>query len=294
MGNIQPGIMEEPPAQARYMSFLLTPDSDYRQGLMNLQKLADGKHCVVGLGKSLVSALNADIENLHSFPVLTGKGIEIPSTPIALWCWLRGDDRGELLHLGRAVEQALGDSFQIARIVDGFKYQEGRDLSGYVDGTENPTGEDANNVAIVSDESDGLNGSSFVAVQEWVHDLDYFDSLSTEARDDIIGRRIADNEEIDDAPASAHVKRTAQESFSPEAFVLRRSMPWVDESAQGLMFVSFGQNFNAFEALLKHMVGEDDGIMDAIFEFSRAVSGSYFWCPPMKKDQLDLTRLGIF
>ena len=117
--------------------------------------------------------------------------------------------------------------------------------------------------------------------------------MTTEEQDNAIGRRKSDNEELGDAPPSAHVKRTAQESFDPEAFVLRRSMPWADGSAAGLVFVAFGKSFAAFEAQLRRMVGAEDGITDALFRFTRPVSGAYFWCPPMKEGRLDLSALGL-
>ena len=70
--------------------------------------------------------------------------------------------------------------------------------------------------------------------------------------------------EIVDAPASAHVKRSAQESFEPEAFILRRSMPWAEGARGGLNFVAFGKSFDAFEAQLKRMAGAEDGITDVL------------------------------
>jgi putative iron-dependent peroxidase len=108
-----------------------------------------------------------------------------------------------------------------------------------------------------------------------------------------IGRRLSDNEELEDAPEFAHVKRTAQESFEPEAFVLRRSMPWLASTQAGLMFVAFGRSFEAFEAQMRRMAGQDDGIVDGVFKLSRPVTGAYFWCPPMRAGQLDLRRLGF-
>ena len=94
-------------------------------------------------------------------------------------------------------------------------------------------------------------------------------------RDHTMGRRLVDNEEIDDAPASAHVKRTAQESFDPEAFVVRRSMPWSAGREAGLQFVAFGRSFDAFEAQLRRMVGLEDGIVDGLFRISRPRTGSW-------------------
>ncbi|NOY67522.1 MAG: Dyp-type peroxidase, partial [Gammaproteobacteria bacterium] len=138
----------------------------------------------------------------------------------------------------------------------------------------------------------GLDGSSFVAVQQWVHDFDILDEMSTNESDDAIGRHISDNEEFD-APESAHVKRTAQESFEPEAFMLRRSMPWVEGVEGGLYFVSFVHSFYAFETQLERMIGLEDGISDGLFKFTRPVSGTFFWCPPMKEGKLDLSILTL-
>ena len=80
---------------------------------------------------------------------------------------------------------------------------------------------------------------------------------------------------------------------STEAFVLRRSMPWASAEGEGLVFVSFGKSFDAFEALLGRMMGKDDGIVDALFRFTRPVSGCYYWCPPVKDGKLDLSVLGL-
>ena len=165
--------------------------------------------------------------------------------------------------------------------------------TGFVDGTENPKGKKASAAAIVRGAGAGLDGSSFVAVQQWIHDFQRFEAMSAKDQDNAVGRRRSDNKELTGAPRSAHVKRTAQESFSPEAFILRRSMPWTDGAAGGLNFVAFGKSFDAFEAQLKRMVGAEDGITDALFKFTRPLTGSYFWCPPMAKGRLDLRALGF-
>src|SRR5690606_27492865 len=101
----------------------------------------------------------------------------------------------------------------------------------------------------------GIDGSSIVAVQQWVHDLNHFFNRPEAEQDNIFGRHRSNNEEFDEAPESAHVKRTAQESFDPEAFVVRRSMPWSDVAREGLVFVCFGKDTRAFETILNRMVG---------------------------------------
>ena len=70
-------------------------------------------------------------------------------------------------------------------------------------------------------------------------------------------------------------------------------MPWADETGEGLVLVAFGESFRPFEALLRRMVGADDGIPDALFTFTRPISGNYFWCPPMHKGKLDLRALAL-
>jgi putative iron-dependent peroxidase len=138
-----------------------------------------------------------------------------------------------------------------------------------------------------------LDGSSFVAVQRWVHQFGRFEAMSADQQDRSIGRHRVGNAEIDDAPPSAHVKRTAQESFSPPAFVVRRSMPWAGGLDSGLMFVAFGRSLDAFEAQLRRMLGQEDGIIDALFRFTRPVTGAYYWCPPLADGRLDLRALRI-
>lgn len=285
MSTPQAGILQPLPPLARYLSFSLRPDSDVSAGLAALQTVVDGERTVAGIGLAPVTALGKKVSGLKPFPPLNGPGVELPSTPFALWLWLRGEDRGELLHRARHLEEALAPVFQLEESWDAFKHDGGRDLSGYEDGTENPTDEAAVEAAIAAD------GSSFVAVQRWIHDFRRLDAMQPEERDDCIGRRRSDNEELDDAPASAHVKRTAQESFSPEAFVLRRSLPWTEGRDAGLMFVAFGHTLDAFQAQMRRMVGLEDGIVDALFRFTRPLSGSYFWCPPMANGKLDLSRL---
>ena len=282
MPTPQPGILEPLPPLPRYLVFALEPDTDVAAGLKALVELVDGDATVAGIGEAPLSAIGRSVPGLRPFPPLAGPGVSIPSTPAALWLWLRGDDRGELLLRGRHLEQALAPAFRLVETWDGFKHGSGRDLTGYEDGTENPEGDEAVAAAIAAD------GASLVAVQRWEHNFNRFEAMQPEERDHCIGRRRSDNEELDDAPESAHVKRTAQESFDPEAFVVRRSMPWADASAAGLMFVAFGHSLDAFEAQMRRMVGLDDGIVDALFRFTRPVSGAYFWCPPVKGGKLQL------
>jgi putative iron-dependent peroxidase len=292
----QSGILAPVPAAARHLQFNLAPGQSMdslRDALRRLAENVDGEYTVLGIGLSLAAALDRPIPDLHDFPAFTSKAVNIPATPAALWCWLRGDDRGTLLHQGRHLEHLLAPAFTLAQSLETFRYENSLDLTGYEDGTENPQDEAAVAAAFAAAKGTGLDGGSIAALQQWEHNLDRFQAMPAEEQDNTFGRRKADNEEIDEAPESAHVKRTAQESFDPEAFVVRRSMPWADCGKAGLVFLAFGHDASAFEALLKRMTGQEDGIVDALFRFTRPVTGAYFWCPPMAGGQPDLRALGL-
>ena len=296
MASPQSGILAAVPAQATYLSFDRRADvsiDDIRQHLALLAAEVDGNELVVGLGAPLVQFLQGEVPGLRPYPTLMASGIATPATQCDLWLWLRRGDQGEQFHRTAHLVETLQAGFELVHCLEAFRYTDSRDLTGYVDGTENPTGTDALEAAVQQNGRRGLLGSSFVAVQQWQHDFAVFESMSEEQQDHTIGRRRSDNEELSDAPASAHVKRTAQENFEPEAFVVRRSMPWRQGLEGGLQFVAFGHSFEAFEAQMKRMLGADDGIVDGLFNISRPLTGEYYWCPPMAAGKLDLSVLGI-
>jgi len=140
MSQAQKGILAPVPKQARYLSFTIAPEENPAGSLRNLCKLADGDKTVVGLGQSLVRALGREVRGLEVFPSYTGAVFQVPSTPAVLWCWVRGDDRGELVHRARAIVKSVAPVLQMQHTFDVFRYKSGFDLSGYEDGTENPKG----------------------------------------------------------------------------------------------------------------------------------------------------------
>ena len=281
--TIQKGILEPVPGLARYLTFALKEPEHARSALGALQTTADGKRTVVGLGAQLCRTLKlAAPRQLQAFTAPPKAKVQLPATHGDVWVWLRAtqaQDRGALLARTRELQAALGGAFALVEAVDAFKHREGRDLTGYEDGTENPKGKKALAAAFAPD------GSSFVAVQKWQHRWKKIDAMSEQQRNHAIGRERVSNEELDDAPPSAHIKRTTQEDFilsdGSQGFNLRRSMPWSDAKNSGLMFAAFGKNFEAFEAQLSRMLGANDGITDALLTMSRPVTGAHFWCPPV-------------
>ena len=288
----QPGILDFTPVCGRSLVFRIAPEVDPCPALARLRDGFNPDWGVVGLGEPLIRALGCEVPGLRTFPALSGSSCAIPSTQQALWIFLRGQGATELFDRFERIKSLTDGAFILHDTMDTFTYAGGRDLTGYEDGTANPSQEESPAVALV-ESGEGLTGSSFVAVQRWEHDLTRFRSHSQTERDVMIGRSIETNEELDDAPESAHVKRTAQEEFEPEAFMVRRSMSWATAQAQGLEFIAFGKSLDAFEQVLRRMAGLDDGITDALFTFSRPVTGGYYWCPPVKSGHLDLSFIGV-
>lgn len=241
---------------------------------------------LLGLGRPLIDQVAGPhvIPALQSMRDRGGEGGAplCPADQGELWLLAHGDDPGAALLLARAALAALGPSFTLVAERSLYRHREGRDLSGYVDGTENPTGEDAVEVAIIAEGP--LAGSTFAAVQPWAHALDRLARHAPAARDALIGRRAEDDVELEDAPPQAHVRRTAQEDFAPPTFLLRRSMPFGGLAQHGLLFISFSADAGAFDRVFGRMLGDDDGVVDAIFAFSAVIGGGHYWCPAVDED----------
>ena len=288
----QPGILAAPSPVGRSLTFRIEPGGDPRAALKRLRRAFAIEWGVAGVGEPLVHALGLEVPGLRAFPALTAPAGNIPSTQQALWFFLRGRDRGAVFDHTERIRSLVDGAFVLTDAMDTFMYAGGRDLTGYEDGTENPRGAAATGAALVQT-GKHFKGSSFVAVQRWAHDLRLFRSLPQARRDAVIGRRAATNAEIATAPASAHVKRSAQESYDPPAFMVRRSMPWATAHEQGLEFIAYVESLDRFERILRRMAGLDDGVVDALFTFSRPVTGGYYWCPPVSLVRLDLSHLGL-
>lgn len=281
----QPAILAPCTAVGRTLLFRIEPDGDVPAAL---EKLRDGitVDCgVAGIGEPAMLALGGKFEGLRTFPAMSGAGLSVPSTQEALCFLLRGPDRGVVFDLTRKIRDLVAGGFLLVDSNDTFVYHGNKDLTRFEDGTENPKDDAAHEAAIRPD------GSSFLVVQRWVHDLARFTAFEEERREMLMGRRAESNEEIEDAPPSAHIKRAEQESYEPPAFMVRRSMPWASATSEGLEFIAHVESLDRYERVLHRMAGHDDGIVDGLFSFSRPVTGGYYWCPPIKGDRLDLSAV---
>ena len=283
----QPSILADVPRHCAFLFLNLRADAAAQRGHDQLAALPHSPHLLVGLGSTFLAHFSAEIPGIRPLPTLVAPGVGMPHTPSDLLLRVNGNDPGEVLHRERELLAQL-EAFEVIDRVEAFLHGESRDLTGYEDGTENPDESARGGVALQSGRGPGLDGSSVVAVQRWLHDLDVFARKSKVHQDHTFGRERESNEELDDAPESAHVKRTAQEDFDPEAFIWRRSMPWRDHRGAGLVFVSFSATLDPFEALCRRMLGQDDGVIDALFTFTQPLTGATYWCPPLDGARLDL------
>jgi putative iron-dependent peroxidase len=168
--------------------------------------------------------------------------------------------------------------------VHGFRYFDDRDLLGFVDGTENPNGDAATDATLIGEEDGTFAGGSYVIVQKYLHDLDRWNALSTEAQELIIGRKKLSDIELDDStkPTSAHSALTTIVENGKEVKILRDNMPFGSASRGefGTYFIGYSRSPRTIELMLENMfVGRPPGNYDRLLEFSRAVTGNLFFVP---------------
>ncbi|MTJ80716.1 MAG: Dyp-type peroxidase [Telmatospirillum sp.] len=281
----QPGLFVEGAVAGHSLEWTLSGDP--REALAALATL-DPAGAIIGIGAPLVAALERRVDGLRPFPEIAGS-ITMPSTQNALWAYVMDATPGEAFARAESLERQLRGPFALVESLPLFRYRDGRDLTGYKDGTANPEGDDAAATALIADGARA--GGSFALVQRYVHYRSRFSRLSEAERDDVIGRRYADNEEMEEAPETSHVRRTDQEGYDEPAFMVRRSMPWGDLRTHGLQFVAFVNDLDIVERVLHRMCGLIDGRTDALLRFTAAETGGYYYCPPMADGRLDLSGL---
>jgi putative iron-dependent peroxidase len=218
---------------------------------------------------------------LGAFPLFDDALVTMPSTPYSVFVHLRSERFDLCFTAGEAVCAALKPQFELAEAIPGFRYLDGRDLTGFVDGTENPGIDARPQVALVEDEP--WRGGSYLHIQRYVHDLAAWRALPEAVQEGVIGRTKQDDVELDDAAKAgdAHIARVVIEEDGKELEIVRQSMPYgVIGGEQGLMFVSYARTPQIFERMLARMATARDGHSDALLRYTQAVSGAAFFVPP--------------
>ncbi|KGT90243.1 Dyp-type peroxidase [Enterobacter cancerogenus] len=292
MSQFQSGILLEHRRFAIWLEARITGDLDaVRQGSKTFLQQLDAlqqKFADAGLGAVIAfgDALWRDLQGADSAPELKaftplGKGIA-PATQRDLLIHIQSLRHDVNFSLAQAALAAFADAVNIEEETNGFRWVEERDLSGFVDGTENPQGEARQQVAIIAEGPDA--GGSYVFTQRWEHNLKLWNRMAVEKQEAIIGRTKVDNEELpgDQRPATSHLSRVDLKEEGKGLKILRQSLPYGSASGtHGLYFISYCNRLYNIEQQLLSMFGERDGKMDAMLRFTKPVTGSYFFAPAL-------------
>ena len=247
---------------------------------------AGGFNLVIGFGAELWSRLappDHRPEELRPFDPLEGvDGHRAPATQHDVWIWIHGTGEDLALDAARACTSVLTPVATLAVEQPCFVYRDSRDLTGFVDGTENPPVEEAPGVALIADGVPG-EGGAYVITQRWVHDLEPFHALDVAAQEATIGRTKPDSIELDDArkPPTAHIARVVIEEGGEELEIYRRSTPYGTVGEHGLYFLGFSAELSRFDKMLARMFGLADGTRDHLTDFTRPVTGAYYFAPSL-------------
>jgi porphyrinogen peroxidase len=247
----------------------------------------DGLTAVVGIGSNLYDRLFGGPRpaQLRPFREIRGDRHVALSTPGDLLLHIRARNAGLCFELADLVMGRLDGAVTVVDEVHGFRYFDQRDLLGFVDGTENPTGAAATAAAIIGGEDAPFAGGSYVVVQKYLHDVAAWGALSTEEQEAIMGRTKIDNIEIDDDDAARKSHKslaTIEDDAGGELAILRDNMPFGRPGAGefGTYFIGYSARLWVIERMLERMfVGVPPGAYDRLLDFSTAVTGSAFFVP---------------
>jgi putative iron-dependent peroxidase len=251
-----------------------------------------GLTCVVGFGSSYWDRVRPPGSprpiGLHPFRAVHGARHAAPSTPGDVLFHIRANRDDLTFELARQLMDALRDDVEVEDHVTGFRYFDSRDLLGFVDGTENPTGRDVATAALITaDVEPDFAAGSYVVVQKYLHDLQAWNALSVEEQEQIIGRTKLDDIELPDdvRPTNSHVTlNTIVDENGEERDILRNNMVFGDAATgeYGTYYIANAADVTVVETMLDRMfLGEPPGNYDRILDVSTAVTGSLFFVPSL-------------
>jgi porphyrinogen peroxidase len=224
---------------------------------------------------------------LHPFRPIAGAVHRAPATAGDLLFHIRHERMDVCFEFVAQAMNQLDGAVTVVDEVHGFRYFDERDLLGFVDGTENPTGPAAGASALVGDADPAFTGGSYVIVQKYLHPLDIWNALSTEEQEKVIGRyKLSDIEMPDDVkPVNSHVAvNTIIDPDGTQRQILRANMPFgeVGRAEFGTYYIAYAATPSVTERMLTRMfIGEPPGNTDRILDFSTAVTGGLFFAPPV-------------
>jgi len=242
--------------------------------------------CVMALGSAVWDRLFGPPRpaELHEFREIRAASRHAVATPGDLLFHIRAERMDLCFELATQIMTRLDGAVSPVDEVHGFRYFDARDLLGFVDGTENPTGQAVIEATLIGAEDAAFAGGSYVIVQKYLHDLAGWNALSTEMQERIIGRTKLSDIELDDAikPTRAHSALTVIEEDGREIKILRDNMPFgrVSQGDFGTYFIGYSRSPRTIEQMLENMfIGRPPGNYDRLLDFSRAVTGNLFFVP---------------
>jgi porphyrinogen peroxidase len=208
-------------------------------------------------------------------------GIEdfvMPATQHDAVLWISGSSYDVVFDVARAAIAELAAVATVGEETSSWSYHHDLDLTGFIDGTENPTLVEALQLVAVPDGSPGA-GASVLLLQKWQHDATVWESLGVEHQEQVIGRSKADSVELDPRPEDSHVARTDQDTFGK---ILRRNMAYGTVTDHGTMFVGFAASRAPLQTMLESMAGLTMGARDALTRYTKPVTGAYYIVPSIE------------
>jgi putative iron-dependent peroxidase len=207
---------------------------------------------------------------------LTGiDGFVMPATQRDAVLWLSGSAYDVIFDMAREAIGQLGGLASLGEETSSWPYRHDRDLTGFIDGTENPSLIDAPEVALIPDGTAGAGGT-ILLLQKWVHDALAWEALPVAAQERVMGRAKLDSVELEDKASDSHVASNDQDQFGK---IFRRNMPYGTVTDHGTMFVGFSADQRRLSAMLESMAGLAGGVRDALTRFTRPTTGAYYFVP---------------
>ncbi|MCW2847548.1 MAG: Dyp-type peroxidase family [Marmoricola sp.] len=222
-----------------------------------------------------VAAASAPV-GLHGFvePVVGGDGFTMPATQRDLFVWISGSSYDVVFDASIGVIAALAGLATPVEEIAGWTYHHDRDLTGFIDGTENPSLSVAPQQVLVPQGAPGAGGTVLL-LQKWAHEAADWSELSQEQQEQAMGRTKPDSVELEDKPQTSHVARTDQDEFG---HIFRRNTPYGSVTEHGTVFVGFSADQGPLARMLASMAGVD-GPRDALTRFATPLTGSYYFLP---------------
>lgn len=221
---------------------------------------------------------------LHKFKEIVSGNRRAVSTPGDILFHIRAQTMDLCFELATEVMSRLGDAVSAVDEVHGFRFFDLRSIVGFVDGTENPQGDEAIRATLVGDEDRAFAGGSYVLVQKYLHDMTAWNALTTEEQEGVIGRTKLSDIELEDSvkPAYAHNAVSKLVEDGVEIKILRDNMPFGEagKGEFGTYFIGYSRSPRTTEKMLENMfVGKPPGTYDKLLDYSRAVTGGLFFAP---------------